>query len=400
MERGVPRPRVRRGHLALPAISAVLAMGLALATSAQAASTPTRPKRHAPPPVVATGQPAPTSMNNATAVTCVSDERCWAVGLGTGSTAAIDATTDGGKTWKAQVVPTTMTVLASVSCSDQHHCMAVGLAGAGGGVVSTADGGATWTLDPDPAGAAAITAVECSSKRRCMVLATDGMSYWAAISTDNGATWVRAGTLPAGLSAPGAINCPSPVLCLVAGYTPTGPGRGSGLIAGTSDGGATWNAATLPPGVGVLRSVTCSGLACLAAGTSSTTTTGAVPGSGQLLSSTDDGATWQVVGASMPRDDAFSASCPSAQVCVVVGVDWVGTTTPIPTGSVVASTNGGASWRAATLRYVPVGLDSVVCPAVDRCFAGGGNDLVGISLAVALPVPKPRVVPRTRAPVR
>jgi hypothetical protein len=116
-----------------------------------------------------------------------------------------------------------------------------------------------------------------------------------------------------------------------------------------------------------------------------------------LLSSTDDGATWQLVGGSMPHDDAFSASCPSTRVCVVVGVDWVGNTNPIPTGSIVASTNGGASWRAATLRYVPVGLDSVACPAVNRCFAGGGNDLVGITLPVALPVPKPKVVPGTRA---
>jgi len=336
-------------------------------------------------------------MNNVTAVTCVGDELCWAVGSGTGTTAAIDATSDGGKTWKAQVVPTTVTVLASISCSDEHHCMAVGLAGAAGGVVSTADGGATWTLDPDPTGAAAVTAVECPSKRRCMVLATDGMSYWASVSTNNGATWVRAGTLPAGLSAPSEISCPSPLLCLVAGYTPTGPGRGSGLIAGTSDGGATWNTATLPPGVGVLRSVTCSSLTCLAAGTSSTTTTGAVPGSGQLLSSADDGATWQVVGGPLAHDDAFSASCPSTTVCVVAGVDWVGNTNPIPTGSIVASTNGGATWRAATLHYVPVGLDSVVCPAVNRCFAGGGNDLVGIALAVALPVPKPKVVPGTRA---
>jgi photosystem II stability/assembly factor-like uncharacterized protein len=275
--------------------------------------------------------------------------------------------------------------------------MAVGSAGATGAVVSTTDGGQTWTLEQDPTGAAAVTSVECTTRHRCLALATDGMTYWTSLSTNGGATWARGGDLPAGMSAVESLTCPSAQLCLVAGYSPTGPGRGSGAIATTTDGGSTWTAAILPAGVGVLRGVTCAGMTCLAAGTSSTATTGFVPSSGQLLTSPDAGATWQPVSGPMAHDDAFAVSCPNAKTCVVVGVDWVGKTQPVPTGSIVATTDGGAQWRPARLRYVPVGLDSVACPAVNRCFAAGNNVLVRIALPVALPAPKHKVVPGTRA---
>src|SRR6202034_4832246 len=95
------------------------------------------------------------------------------------------------------------------------------------------DGGAFWTLEQDRAGAAAVTAVDCASKHQCLVLATDGTTYWSAVSTNGGTTWTRDGDLPSAMTGAHGLACPSTLLCLVAGYSPTDPGQGAGAIATT-----------------------------------------------------------------------------------------------------------------------------------------------------------------------
>ena len=397
MQGGAPRPGVRRVRSVLTPISLALVIALLAAGCARSSPPTSQQRRQIPPPVLALGQPAPASMTSATAVSCADDEHCWAAGFGSGTTAALDATTDGGTTWSTQTVPAAVTVLAAISCFDDLDCLAVGSAGATGAVIATSDGGATWTSEQVPTGAAAVTAVDCTGKRRCVALATDGMTYWSSVTTNGGTTWVRGGDLPAGMTASAELSCPSTLVCLVAGYVPTGPGHGSGAIATTADQGATWGAATLPAGVGLLRGVTCAGTTCLAAGTTSTATTGFVPGTGQLLTSTDGGATWQLTTTSVTSDDAFAASCPNAKTCVVVGTDWKGSTQPIPTAGIVATLDGGTRWRSASLRYVPVGMASLSCPAVDLCIAAGGNVFVHISLPVATPVPRSKAPNGIRA---
>jgi len=336
-------------------------------------------------------------MSSATGVSCGDATHCWAVGFGTGTTASIDATRDGGTRWTPQTVPTSVTALAAISCVGQRDCVAVGSAGASGAVLSTAVGGALWNVGQAPAGAAAVTAVQCTAKLRCLALATDGMTYWSVSTVDRGATWVRGGSLPAGMTAAG-LSCSSSLACMVAGYSPTGPGRAAGSIATTSDGGATWAAASVPPGSGLLRAATCAAGTCLAAGTTSGATTGFVPGIGLLLTSADHGATWQTATASVGRDDAFGAACPDFRTCLVVGTDWDGKPQPAPIGSIMASLDGGRQWRAAVLRYVPVGMASVSCPAVNHCEAVGGNVFVRITLPVK-PVPTHKATPGTRAGV-
>jgi photosystem II stability/assembly factor-like uncharacterized protein len=400
MDSGPPRRRVRRGRSTLALVAATLTIAL-LATGCRSTVATAKRRSSAPPAVLASGQPAPASMYSANGVSCGDDRHCWAVGFGTGTTASIDATSDGGTTWSAQVVPSSVGVLAAVSCRSRLDCMAVGSAGATGAVIATTNGGETWTLGQDPAGADAVTAVDCVGKHQCLALATDGMTYWSVISSDDGMTWTREGNLPAGMTGPPGLTCPSTLLCLVAGYTPTGPGQGTGAIATTANGGSTWTAAALPTGVGILRAVACSATTCIAAGTSSTATTGFVPGSGQLLTSPDLGTTWQVIdGPAQTNDDAFAASCPDAKVCVVAGTDWVGKTQPVPTASIVTTIDGGAQWRPAKMQYVPVGMASVACPAVNRCVAVGGNVLTRISLPVALRTPSKRARPGSGAGLR
>ena len=196
------------------------------------------------------------------------------------------------------------------------------------------------------------------------------------------------------------LTCSSPTSCLAAGFSPTGPGRGSGAIASTIDAGTTWTAVTLPTGVGILRGITCNAATCLAAGTPSTATTGFVPAAGQLVASADGGQTWALVTTAIPHDDAFGTACPNAKTCVVVGTNWVGNTQPAPTGGIVATLDGGNLWRPATLKFDPVGLSAIACPAVNSCMAVGGDVLVHVTLPVKPPAPKPTVTPGTRAGAR
>ncbi len=390
MPSGEPRPRASRFALNLLAVA--LAVLVALEPAAAAAKAHRR--HHRPPPAAAVGQPAPGSMNSAAAVACGDKLHCWAVGLGAGATAAVDATTDGGGTWRSQTLPTAVTVLAAVSCVGRRSCLAVGAAGATGAVTTTIDGGQSWILAQDPAGAAALTAVNCFSQRRCLAIATDGTTSWSTLTNDQGQTWNREGDLPAGMTATQAA-CATSSLCLVVGFTVTGPGTGVGAVARSVDGGATWSAVTLPSGVGILRDVACTESSCLAAGTPSTATTGFVAAGGLLLSSSDGGVTWQIASAGVAHVDAFGVGCPQAKVCVVVGTDWAASTPPQPSAGIVDTVDGGGSWRRATLKYVPVGLSSIACPTYNRCVGAGGNVLVSISLPVK--APKKPSKPNSRA---
>ncbi len=359
-------------------LSLVIMLGLVTAGVADGSTRRDRPA------VVAVGQLAPAPMNSVASVSCANRLRCWAVGQSSGSTAAIDATSNGGATWSHEAVPTTVTDLASLSCAGENDCLAVGASGGAGAVV--AFGGRTWALHKDLAGAAALSAVDCTSAQHCVAVATDGTSSWSVLTTNEGVSWARAGNLPAGMSAT-AITCRDPSACFAAGFIATGPGKGVGAIAGSADGGATWAAVSLPAPIGILRDITCNGTSCLAAGTSSTATTGFVAAGGQLIASSNGGSTWQILPPSVPDNDASGIACPGPNVCVVVGTDWVGTAQPQPRAGIVASTDGGRQWQQASLKYVPVGLSSVACPVVTQCVAAGGNVLVRVSLPAEPPAP-------------
>lgn len=350
---------------------------------------------HRPPTVVAVGQPAPGPMATVASVACGDARHCWAVGLGSGTSAAIDATADGGVRWASQPVPPSITVLASVSCPGPRDCVAVGAAGAAGAVLTTRNAGATWAAGQIPNGALALVAVACPSVADCVALVTDGTTWWSALSTDLGASWTRGGELPAGMT-PTGLSCPTTAACVATGTSPTSPGHGAGAIALSANANVTWTPGTLPAGVGILRGITCAPATCIAVGTPSTAMTGFVPASGQILSSPDQGGNWQVLPVSARGDDAFGVACPEHKVCVVVGTDWVGHGRPVPEGGILSTLDGGQTWRPATLRYVPVGLSSVACPAVNECVAAGGDVLVRVTVPVKPPPPKHPTTTATR----
>jgi photosystem II stability/assembly factor-like uncharacterized protein len=379
-----------------------------LMVSACLTGSPTRPADttkvlgQQSPSTTVIGQPAPAGTGELGAVSCADPLHCWAVGIpgpnaslaapATTTTAppvtVIAATVNGGRTWKAQLVSLPAPPeLSGVSCPTVSSCMAVGSTGAvpGAGIVLvTHDRGATWTPATAPSGSFVLTSVLCSSLSDCTAITSDGTNTWSARSVDFGLSWTKQGNLPPGFSNPRDLWCGATGTCLVAGYTPTSTGHGQAAIALSDDGGQTWIAATVPPNLGVLQDAACATpTSCLAVGTTSTTVSDVVPATGQQLVSADGGHTWTVSPLAPPVDDVYAIDCPSAQVCAIVGTDWVGHPT-VGSGGVARSADGGTTYSVSTTAYVPLTLTALACPRVTACVAVG-NDTVA---HITLPVPK------------
>jgi len=358
------------------------------------------------------GQPAPAGTGQLDAVTCTGPTHCWAVGAGpagtTGTTSSvpsspapvIDATVDGGKTWTAQ--PLTLTpapALTAVSCPSARLCMAVGLSGTGtaGVVLTTGDGGVNWVQASIPAGAIVVTGVVCAGAQDCTAIASDGTTFWSAHSTDFGHTWEREGDLPAGFLDAGDLSCVAGAACLVTGFTATTAGHGQGAIAISTDGGATWTAAAVPTGTGLLHGADCATISsCLAVGTTSTTVSALVPAQGALLTSDDGGHTWARAAGPEPIDDIFGIDCPSPSICAMVGTNWIGTPA-VGTGAVAHSSDGGADFTASATEYTPLALTGLSCPTTQHCVAVGGDTVARIALAA--PAAARRVSPASTLPL-
>jgi photosystem II stability/assembly factor-like uncharacterized protein len=213
----------------------------------------------------------------------------------------------------------------------------------------------------------------------------DGTLVWSALSTNFGETWQREGNMPSLFIAGDDISCVTGGPCLVAGYAPTGNGTGEGAVALSTDGGHTWALASVPNGVGVLRSATCTtATACLAAGSTSTAVNDVVPAKGALLHSSDGGHTWQPATSPPPVEDVFDMECPSASVCAMVGREWQGNP-PVGTGAVAQSGNAGTTFRLSAAAYVPLTLTAVSCPKAAFCVAAGGDTVARITISVPPP---------------
>lgn len=340
---------------------------------------------------LAVGQPAPGGTGQLDAVSCATAKRCWAVGVAgpnpapAGGAVVIVASTNGGASWKAQHMANGSTPqLSAISCPSAHACMAVGSNGASlpgsGVVVTTSDGGATWSAASAPASAVAVIGVACTSANSCTTIVNDGTTTWSASTTDFGQTWQRTGDLPPSFQAGQDLSCQTGGTCVIAGYTSTSNGHGTGAVASSADGGQSWVAATVPTGTGVLQSAAClSATVCLAAGSTSTTVSDVGPAKGALLRSTDGGRTWTASSATVPIDAVYGVTCPSARQCAMVGSTWAGSPA-VATGAVAQSRDGGATFSASSAAYVPLTLVGISCPTTSSCVAVGGNTVARITL--------------------
>ena len=250
-----------------------------------------------------------------------------------------------------------------------------------------------WQPSSSGAVAASVTAT-CPTVTTCYADNLGSSQYGAVVevTTDGGATW-QAASLPAGTWLTSNLTCPTAEGCLVGGYAgvPVGaasPSGGTPAIFVTTDGGGDWSTVPLPGSAAEVVSLACrSATACVGASYGTPTST-ARQGAAASVRTTDGGASWSVTpfpGVFVPSNP-YGVSCADAGDCVVVGTTGFGTT---PTGSSTASgaalysVDGGATWSAAT---VPAGIAvvrAVSCSDEGECMAVANGPATVADEAVA-----------------
>lgn len=326
--------------------------------------------------------------------------------------------------WTARAVPAgEIGPLNAVSCPTISECLAVSGDSAGdadGTIIASYDGGTNWSTVDKPAFASPsvdFDGIACPSETVCLAIGTRDTSAVLLLTTDSGRSWSQltlSGPAAAALQYPNAVACVSDQTCVVAGddISASNGGGTVPVIVRTTDGGSTWQAVTVPPGVASPTALWCSPTGfCLlgAAGPGPTA-------SSKALASTshDSGATWTapvtsgevLLGAVSCVNDSFcvgadgtdgtdtygqgdlnvthdggatwttpagiganSVAC-TPSMCLAVGAVYSGGESGTFPATAYLSTNGGTTWNADNPPGSQ-GLNSISCPTVNRCVAVG-----------------------------
>jgi photosystem II stability/assembly factor-like uncharacterized protein len=255
------------------------------------------------------------------AVDCESALDCVAVGDG-----AAVISTDGGETWSPSTVPTSNTTLLGVTCPSAAICVSVGVTPSsngpfGGELLLSTDSGNTWSVPTLPNSFGALGSVDCPTAAFCVAVGSS-----IIVSTDGGKTWTRR-TVAGGSGVLRSVSCLSVSKCVAVGANPTIAQElsASAYEDVTTDGGVLWSSVAMPSGSGTTNVISCSSVACVAAGS-------ALNGTPAQVFTTTSGSNWAVDSSLANTATAFSSlSCYSATNCVFLGQDG---TTPISVSTV------------------------------------------------------------------
>ena len=325
-------------------------------------------------------------------IACPSTSTCYATARTTSHRLAVIATTNGGKGWATQLLPKAAASAreAVIACFSRHKCMVAGGVGPQDGEIvmvnygllwRTTNSGHTWSSPRLPANTPELTSISCPTVSTCYTigrytqLAPVGLYVTTVmlVTRDGGASWSRKLITNRSSTLPVIISCPTSMLC----RTLTLSGR-DGYPAETlssSDGGATWQATSLPARFPTLDAATLS-LDC-----ATTRVCTASGGSyGRFAMTTDGGAHWTLRAVSNVFIEALS--CPSTSTCWVAGVPWsweqnLERPPAKPTRFVAARGNTtGTRWQVTTLPGPSVRLPgnvSIACPASSTCWVASSQ---------------------------
>jgi photosystem II stability/assembly factor-like uncharacterized protein len=285
-----------------------------------------------------------------TGISCPTVRLCMAVGLsGTGTAGVVLTTSDAGTTWAPASVPSGAIVITSIECAAATDCTAIASDGTTFWSAHSTDFGRTWTQEGDlPPGFLDAGNLACVAGASCLVTGytatTAGHGQGAiAISTDGGGTWTAA-SVPAGTGLVQGAVCATISSCLAVGTMSTTvsavvPAKGQLLTS--DDGGHTWASATAgQQPVDDMYGVDCpSGSTCAVVGTNWI----GIPavGTGAVAHSSDGGATFTASATEYTPLALTALACPTARRCVAVGGDTVARITLAQATS--ASRRGGST---------------------------------------------------------
>lgn len=217
-------------------------------------------------------------------------------------------------------------------------CIAAGLypratTGTAGIILTSGDAGTTWHVAKIPVWVSGITSLGCSSTSFC-VAAGDVV----LVSYDAGGTWQARSVKDGIVGSVSSLSCASSVACFGVGANPIGTQNPSaaGLLISTTDQGASFQNLSLPAGTSRVSAISCVPGVCYAAGL------GARGAPGVFLETSNDGASWSL----KPLPSALSAvtalSCKTSTACVLVGDDASGPAT-------ASTSDSGATWTITSI---------------------------------------------------
>jgi hypothetical protein len=301
-------------------------------------------------------------------------------------TPAIETTDDGGVRWRAlepssPASSNSSGALQSVSCGSSTFCMAVGggigpRGGQGVGVVFvTTDGGFTWVPRSPPAGMGGLEGVACVGSDDCVVNGSDpaAVNSLSALTSDGGYSWTTR-SVAVGIGGLQAVSCPASLECVAVGTAAS-----TTYALRTKDGGRSWSAQSMAAAVVSLSAVSCgSSLDCVAVGFQP------VPGQqfsdafeGAVVATSDGGLSWRLVSLPSGVASLSAVSCATAARCVALGdaPPAASTSGIVPTGTyqaiALATRNGGTTWSSPVAIPVISAVQGVSCSTTSSCVAVG-----------------------------
>lgn len=239
----------------------------------------------------------------------------------------------------------------------------------------TQDGGDTWKPSNLPVTLSGATPLSCAGADICATLGIDPSGNSSFLeTTDGGTTWVAlAGpaqfTSSVGLT---VLGCATAQSCMAVASDPGGQ-SGTALAFVTNDGGTSWTDSSLPSDF-VPGGLQCtSPESCAVSGYYQSPGGSSATAAGTVLYTSDDGATWTT--ATIPSDlgSLSSISCADSADCLASFFGGEGTSSEI-----LASTDGGQSWSRAGAAGMPAaGVTGISCPTAAECWATGIADAAG-----------------------
>jgi hypothetical protein len=256
-------------------------------------------------------------------VSCAGESLCVAVGY-EGSVFVSTDSTGGANAWSIGEVNEGhgATHLTGVSCPSPSLCVAVsgGSNNSNGGKVLTSTDPAAGHWQASELGSSLdLRGVSCGTPSLCVAVAKEGRIFTSTDPTGGASAWKAAGT-PGGPGDLEGVSCVSTLLCAAGSMT-------GNVLTSTepAGGGATWSEANAG------GSVQITGVSCPTASRCA-----AVDNNGDVLTSTDPAGgagSWQFENLvpfhpsgpeeepRAPGNALFGASCASASLCALVGVD-------------------------------------------------------------------------------
>jgi hypothetical protein len=197
-------------------------------------------------------------------LTCATGLVCYVTGDHAASSSGpadfdtLYVTDNGAQSWSALPIPFGVAFTTALSCPGEQTCAAGATEGRRPVIVTTTNGGHSFTVTPLPAGDGRLYALACPTAVFCGGL--------AATSDNSNGTPTDATFLSTGMEKPAfhdtpfprgdsmeSLSCPSVSDCVAVG---TSDRLGvndwtAGVVAHTTDAGATWTTGALPTGFGI-----------------------------------------------------------------------------------------------------------------------------------------------------